>query len=209
MVKEKIISIYNDEELDLEDFSPPNIKIVNNHIYFYNEIFRDSAIELSQSLMKLYYDLIHNSIDTGLIKPTINLHLNSPGGELFSAFSVLRTIEEIKRGTEPYKIPADIYTYIDGESSSGCSLISIAGTKRYMDNYSYVLIHNAVSEAGGKLQDFEDHIANTSMLVDKMKEIYIKYTKLSDTDLTEMLKHNKYLSAQDCLKFGIVDEIIS
>lgn len=187
--------------------SPP-IHSVNNHIYFYQEIDKNSAVSLNKQLVEMYYNLIHTMLNSGLTKPVINLHLNSPGGELFSTFSILKTIENIKQGIEPLKIPIEVYTFIEGESSSGSSVISIAGTKRFIDDCSCVLIHNAISGAEGKPQDFQDHIENTNLLVGKMKDVYRKYTKITPEQLEEMLKHNKYISAQDCLKLGIVDSIV-
>lgn len=202
-------SIYADEDIDLEDVGIATpIYSVNNHIFFYQEIDKNSAASLNRQLTEMYFNIVHTMLNSGLVKPVINLHLNSPGGELFSTFSILRTLESIKKGLEPIRVPCEVYTYIEGESSSGGSVISIAGTKRFIDDCSSVLIHNAISGAEGKPSDFEDHIANTNMLVGKMKEVYKKYTKITDEVLEEMLKHNKYISSQECLKYGIVDEIL-
>jgi len=43
---------------------------------------------------------------------------------------------------------------------------------------------------------------------EKVKKIYLEHTKFTTSDLEEMLKHDIYLSASECLKYGLVDEII-
>jgi ATP-dependent protease ClpP protease subunit len=200
--------LFIDEDIDLEDVGIATpIYSVNNHIFFYQEIDKNSAASLNRQLTEMYFSILHTMLNSGLVKPVIHLHLNSPGGEMFATFSILRTLESIKKGLEPLYIPCEVYTYIEGESSSGGSLISIAGTKRFINSCSSVLIHNAISGAEGKPSQFEDHIANTRMLVGKMKEVYIKYTKILPEQLDKMLEHDCYIDANECLEYGIVDHI--
>jgi ATP-dependent protease ClpP protease subunit len=41
-----------------------------------------------------------------------------------------------------------------------------------------------------------------------LKGIYFKNTNFKESELEELLKHDLYLSANDALKYGLVDEII-
>jgi len=181
--------------------------VIGNHIYFYQEINRTSALVFNKIITDLYFSIIHTMISSGLSNPEIHIHFNSSGGELFSALSMLKALEKVKAGFGVIKVPMRVVTHIDGESSSGSSIISVAGSHRIMGEHSCILIHNALSGMSGKPDDFEDHIANTKMLVDGMKNIYKKYSKVTDKNLEEMLRHNRYLNAQECLELSLIDEI--
>ena len=42
----------------------------------------------------------------------------------------------------------------------------------------------------------------------QLNSIYTQYTKLTKTQLKDILKHDIYFDATDALKYGLVDEII-
>jgi len=46
------------------------------------------------------------------------------------------------------------------------------------------------------------------MLSEKIQGYYLKYTKFSQADLDEILKHDIYLSAEECIKYGLADQIM-
>jgi len=41
-----------------------------------------------------------------------------------------------------------------------------------------------------------------------IKSVYLKKSKFKAKQLEELLKHDLFLSAKECLKFGLVDEIL-
>jgi ATP-dependent protease ClpP protease subunit len=41
------------------------------------------------------------------------------------------------------------------------------------------------------------------------KKIYFTYTKINPVELDELLKHDLWLSSDKCIKYGLVDEIVS
>jgi len=45
-------------------------------------------------------------------------------------------------------------------------------------------------------------------LSDKIQKIYLEHTKFTKADLDEILKHDIYLSAEECVKYGLVDKIL-
>lgn len=208
MPKEK--NLAPEDLLDMDDLPEEEslLFVLNNHVYFYQEITRSTALIFNKIVTELYYNILHTMLSSGLTNPEIHLHFNSPGGELFGAMSMLKTVEKVKAGLDPIKVPMKIITHIDGESSSGSSIVSIAGDRRYMGENSCIMIHNAFSGVSGDPRDIEDHRKNTDLLVSNMKKIYKRYSKITDDELNKMLEHNCYIPADECLKLGLVDEII-
>jgi ATP-dependent protease ClpP protease subunit len=46
------------------------------------------------------------------------------------------------------------------------------------------------------------------MLMKKIKNIYRQYTKIPEDKMDEILKHDIWWDAEQCLEYGLVDEII-
>ena len=43
--------------------------------------------------------------------------------------------------------------------------------------------------------------------MEKIKDIYIEHAEIPKKELSELLKHDLWLNADKCLKYGLVDEI--
>ena len=71
-----------------------------------------------------------------------------------------------------------------------------------------MLIHQLSSMFWGKYDEFEDNKVNLDKLMETIKGIYREYTKLPDEEIEKILKHDLWLSAEKCLEYGLVDEVI-
>ena len=60
----------------------------------------------------------------------------------------------------------------------------------------------------GKYSEMKDDMENSKMLMKKIKDIYRKYTKIPESKLDDILKHDLWWDAEKCLEYGLVDEII-
>jgi ATP-dependent protease ClpP protease subunit len=128
----------------------------------------------------------------------IYLHINSNGGEIFEAFNAIDVIQSCK-------VP--IYTILEGATASAGTLMSVVGTKRYIRPSAYMLIHQLSSTCWGKMSEIEDEFKNLKELMDRIKDIYKKYSKIPKKELTDLLKHDLWLNSDKSLKYGLVDEI--
>ena len=54
----------------------------------------------------------------------------------------------------------------------------------------------------------EEDLQNSRMLMKKIKDIYRKYTNIPEDKMDEILKHDIWWDADQCLEYGLVDEII-
>ena len=73
---------------DSEEEEEDNLKVIDNHIYFYNDITVKSIADLSIEIKKLTKNLlvVNISYDTDV---EIFLHINSAGGEVFGVLSII------------------------------------------------------------------------------------------------------------------------
>jgi ATP-dependent Clp protease protease subunit len=180
-------------------YNGSNIKASDNKIFFYSDVDEPSALELN----KLLYDM-DNKLQSLKISlgddydPIIHLHVNTYGGSIFAAFSMIDTMRSLK---------SKIYTYVDGSVASAGTLIIAMGDKRFIGLHGHLLIHQLSSGVYGKFSEMEDEIYNCTNLMKLLKDFYKKHTKIPMKKLDEILKRDIWLMADECVSYGIVDEI--
>lgn len=172
----------------------------SNDLYLYEPISADAIFNLNQDIDGLSKQLRILQINYNLLTcPHINLYVSSEGGDIFPALSTIdRILSE--------KVP--IHTIIEGLAASSATLITVCAAKRYIRKNSFILIHQLSSGFWGNYAEIKDEMQNLDALMERIKNIYKKYTKLTDTQLDEILKHDIYFDADKALEFGLVDEII-
>ena len=60
----------------------------------------------------------------------------------------------------------------------------------------------------GKFEEFKDELQNQEQLMNRIKDIYLERTELTEEKIDDLLKHDLWLNADTCLEYGLVDEII-
>ena len=176
-----------------------DIKIRRNHIYFYTEVNKKSAMELNIKLKDIEREIIDRYNAQNFHKEYIYLHINSYGGCIFSCLSIIDTINNLK-------VP--IVSIVEGAAASAATLISIVCNHRLIHNNAYMLIHQLSSSYWGKMEQIEEEIKNLKELMDKIKQIYNKHSAINNQQIDEILKHDLWWNAEKCLKYGLVDNII-
>jgi ATP-dependent Clp endopeptidase proteolytic subunit ClpP len=182
-----------------EEEEENEIIVINNEIFFYSYIEKTIILKLRTELTKLINKHRIYSIMNNVECTPIRLYINSEGGELSSALSIVDLIERSE-------VP--IHTIIEGEAASAATLISVVGHKRFITKNSHMLIHQVRGGMWGKMQEFEEEILNMKMYSDKLIQIYKKTTHLSEEKLTKILKKDILWDSKKCLKYGLVDAII-
>jgi len=172
----------------------------NNKIYFYSEVSRPKILTLNKSLTNVGLSLQNRANTLSLKDPgKIFLHINSYGGSVFAGFAATDCI---------LSSPVDIITVIEGCAASAATLISVVGSYRLMHKHSFMLIHQLSSWTSGKYAELQDDMKNNDLLMKTIKDIYIEHTKIPKAQLSKILKHDLWWDANQCLEYGLVDEII-
>jgi ATP-dependent protease ClpP protease subunit len=185
------------ENIDI--ISLGGIRCVGNRILFYADIATQSALELNRLLREMDIKLQDIKKFSDDFSPVCHLHLQSDGGEISPAFSIIDTIRTMK---------TPVHTHVEGVVASAGTLISTVGQKKYMTKYSYMLIHQLRAETYGKYEDLADNMINNSSYMSMMRSYYKEYTKIPVKKLDELLKRELYLTAKECLELGLIDEIL-
>lgn len=189
---------------DISDISHDKQKFVsvidNNELYFYNDVNVESALVINKTLSDLARQLLIAKITFDLQEtPHIKLHINSDGGEVFGALSIVDRIQASK-------VP--VHSYAEGLVASASTLISVSCHKRYIRKNTILLIHQVRSWFEGTYEDFNDEKQNMDLIMKVVKGIYLKHTKFTEDELNTILKRDIYLNAEDAIKFGLADEIV-
>ena len=130
----------------------------------------------------------------------IQLHIQSFGGSIYDMWSLIDIIESSD---------TPVITYCSGYCMSAASLIFLAGHYRYMYKHSSVMFHQMSVGNFGKINDLNlDQKHFNDMHKDIVKYIK-KHTKLGKKFFKkfDLNKEDVYLSAKDCIKFGVCDKI--
>jgi len=177
------------------------IKRIDNHIYFYSDVEQGSILQLNLTLKELEKEILSYSSKFNSEPAKIYLHINSHGGDLYSALSAVDTIINLK---------VKVVSIIEGFAASAATIISVVASERVIQKHAYMLIHQLSSGFWGKYQEFEDEAKNLDRLMKMIKEIYKEYThiKMSGKNgLNECLKHDLLWDCNECVKVGLIDRI--
>ena len=175
-----------------------DIKVVDNHIYYYSSVNKKSALELNMKLREVENKLIKKYNEHQSHQEYVYLHINSFGGSVFSAFSIIDTIKNMK-------IP--VVSIIEGAAASAATLISVMCDYKIIYQTSYMLIHQLSSGTWGKMNELEDEMENLKELMNSIRKIYRENTNISEGEINEILKHDLWWNSEICLAKGLVDEI--
>ncbi len=175
------------------------VETKHNKIYFYSEVSRGKNLKLNLAIKALEGDLLHGASLSGGDPRRIFLHINSYGGSVFAGFSSVDYITKCK-------VP--ITSVIDGCAASAATIMSVTANHRQMNNHAYMLIHQLSSGMWGNYEALRDSMENCDTLMETIRGIYDKHTKIPKKQLNDILKRDLWFDAETCLKYGLVDHII-
>jgi ATP-dependent Clp endopeptidase proteolytic subunit ClpP len=181
---------------------PKVLEVVNNRIYFYAEIDRQTVLTLNRNLRERQNDmLVRKQMEEDNHIAPLYLHIQSFGGSIFAGLAAMDQVLQVRK-----QVPVN--TVIDGCAASAATFVSVVGSRRFMNPNAFMLIHQLSSMMWGKYAEFQDEMANLDRLMTKIREIYGKYTRFPMDKLDTILKHDLWIGPKECLKYGLVDEIL-
>jgi len=157
-------------------------------IYIYDEIgYWGVTARQFASSMKALGDLDH-----------INLHIHSPGGDVFDGIAIYNLLNSHT---------ASKTVYIDGLAASMASVIAMVGNPIIMPENAMMMVHKPWGITGGDANDMRDY----ADLLDKVEAVlipsYAKKTGKTPDELALMLGEETRMTAQECLEHGFADQI--
>lgn len=132
----------------------------------------------------------------------IYMYINSPGGVVTSGLAIYDTMQYIK---------PDISTLCVGQAASMGSLLLTAGTKgkRFILPNARVMIHQPSGGFQGQATDMEIHVKEILELKSRLNNMYVKHTGNKLSVIEQSMERDKFMTAEEALKFGIIDKIVT
>ena len=129
----------------------------------------------------------------------IKLFIFSPGGDLAVT---MNTVSMIRLSKTP------VYTYNMGECFSGAFVLLIAGHKRFALPYSRAMCHSGSGLVGGTYQQTDNAMKDYKAQVKVMKQFILERTTIPPKMLNTKMGDDWYLSLDEQLANGVVDEVV-
>lgn len=132
-------------------------------------------------------------------KEEVEIEINSYGGDVYAG-------SEIYTALKSY--PGKVTTTITGIAASMASIIAMAGDTVRITPTGQIMIHNVSSYSEGNKHDFEHEAGVLSGYDKTLANAYRLKTKLSEEELLDLMDHETWLTPQEALEKGFVDEIL-
>ncbi len=135
-------------------------------------------------------------------KKDITLYVNSPGGQVTSTMAMYDTMQYVQ---------PDVSTVCLGMAASGGAMILLGGAKgkRFALPHSEIMIHQPLGGTEGQATDIAIHAEHIINMKNTLNELIAKHTGKKVADVALDTERDKFLTAQEALKYGLIDKIIS
>lgn len=129
----------------------------------------------------------------------INIYINSNGGSVYEGTAIYN---QLKRH------PAHKTVYIDGFACSIASVIAMAGDEIIMPRNSLMMIHNMMMGVFGNSKEIRKAADDLDTINAAGRQAYLMKAgeKLSEENLVEMMDAETWLTAEQCIEYGLADK---
>ena len=128
----------------------------------------------------------------------VSVYINSPGGDVFQGLAIHEALSRHK---------GEVTVYVDGLAASIASIIALAGDKIVMAKPAFFMIHNPFSFAVGDDREMEKESKVLKKVKQSLVNVYKDNSSLSENEIVDMMDNETWLSSDEALKYGFVDEI--
>ena len=169
----------------------------------YSRLLKDRIIMLSGEINDttsniivselLYLDSLNNN--------DISIYINSPGGSVTAGMAIYDTMNFIK---------SDVSTICVGMAASMAAFLLSSGEKgkRYCLPNSEVMIHQPLGGCEGQATEIKIAAERILKLKDKLNKLLSNNTGQNIKKVSKDTERDHFLSAEEALNYGIIDEIL-
>ena len=131
----------------------------------------------------------------------VQFYINSPGGSVTAGMAIYDTMQYIK---------CDVTTICVGMAASMGAFLLSAGTKgkRLALPNAEIMIHQPSAGTQGQITDMAIHLKRLELIKSRMNRILSENTGRSIEEVTAACERDNFMTADDALKFGLIDRII-
>ena len=131
----------------------------------------------------------------------IYLYINSPGGSVIAGLAIYDTIQHIK---------SEVVTINLGIAASMASFLLCAGSRgrRFALPHSRIMIHQPMGGAQGQAEDIRVEASQIMRIRNNLVKMYSLMTGQTVEQIVLDLDRDNFMSAEEALKYGLIDEIV-
>lgn len=135
-------------------------------------------------------------------KADIHFYINSPGGDVAAGLSIYDTMQYLT---------CDVATYCLGQAASFGAILLTAGKKgkRNVLPHARVMIHQPWGGSGGTTAEIVIRVKELTRLKKVLNEILLRHTGRPIDQIEKDTNRDKYMSAQESLDYGLIDNILT
>ena len=132
----------------------------------------------------------------------ISVYINSPGGVVTAGMAIYDTMQFLK---------CPITTYCVGQAASMGAVLLAAGEsgKRFALPNSRIMIHQPLGGAQGQATDIEIQTKEILRMKKNLNKILSHHTGKPVETVEKDTDRDFFMSAEEAVKYGIVDEVVS
>lgn len=169
----------------------------------YSRLLKDRIIILSGEINDSLASIVVSELLylDSLNHDDIYLYINSPGGSVTSGFAIYDTMNFIQ---------SDVRTIVVGMAASMGAFLLSSGTKgkRCALKNAEVMIHQVLGGAQGQATDIKIAAEHILKIKKKLNKILATNTGQPIHKVTHDCERDNYMSSEEALEYGLVDEII-
>lgn len=135
--------------------------------------------------------------DAGKVE-TINLRINSPGGDVFDGVTIYNLLK---------RHPAKVQVDIDGLCGSIATIIAMAGDTVRMAGNGTFMIHDPAGGEWGSASDLRKRADMLDQARDNILDTYVAKTGGNRDRISQLMSDETWMRASDAYQEGFVDEL--
>ena len=180
-------------------FEFKNITSTEADLFIYGEIVQEKSVDWwtgEESRTEIGLMDFKKSLDELGNIQKLNIYINSPGGDVFTASTMISMLERQKdKGTE-------INAYVDGLSASAASFLMFVADNIYLYKNSIVMVHKPMSWAVGNANDMQKTIDALNKIEDSvMIPMYLSKAKCDEVLIKELIDAETWLSSTEMQEY--------
>ena len=131
----------------------------------------------------------------------IYLYINSPGGVITSGMAIYDAMQFIR---------ANVATICFGQAASMGALLLACGAKgkRYALPHARIMIHQPWGGMEGQASDIQIHAAEILRTKEELSQILERHTGQTLDKIRQDTERDYYMSPEEAIKYGLIDEVI-
>ncbi|MDC7226876.1 MAG: ATP-dependent Clp endopeptidase proteolytic subunit ClpP [Spirochaetales bacterium] len=171
----------------------------------YSRLLKDRIIFIDGEINDLTADLVVAQLlflESQDPERDISIYINSPGGSVTAGLAIYDTIQHIK---------SNVQTICLGQAASMGALLLTCGSpgKRLILPSARVMIHQPWGGVQGQATDIGIQAKEIVRLKKMTIDYFAHHTGKSIEEIASDLERDFFMSAEDAVKYGIVDKVLA